>query len=77
MLALTVPGGFEKYLEEVAQLVADSPSWPPADMAPLLALMAKYDTFPPPRAPGLQAPADTSARRSSMVSASAASLSGR
>jgi hypothetical protein len=49
MLGLTVPGGFEKYLEEVTHLVADAPFWPPADMAPLLALMAKYDTFPPPQ----------------------------
>jgi mannose-6-phosphate isomerase-like protein (cupin superfamily) len=48
MLGLTVPGGFEKYLEEVARMAAEEPSWPPADRAPLLALMAKYDTFPPP-----------------------------
>jgi hypothetical protein len=28
--------------------MANEPSWPPADMSPVMALMAKYDTFPPP-----------------------------
>jgi hypothetical protein len=28
--------------------MANEPSWPPADMGPAIALMAKYDTFPPP-----------------------------
>jgi mannose-6-phosphate isomerase-like protein (cupin superfamily) len=48
MLGLTVPGGFEKYFEEVGEMMAGSTSWPPADMTPLVELMAKYDTFPPP-----------------------------
>lgn len=47
-LGLSVPGGIESYFDELAQLMAGESSWPPADMAPLLALMAEYDTFPPP-----------------------------
>jgi mannose-6-phosphate isomerase-like protein (cupin superfamily) len=46
-LGLIVPGGLEKYWEELGELMANEPSWPPADMGPLIALMAKYDTFPP------------------------------
>jgi hypothetical protein len=47
-LGLAVPGGLEKYLEELAEMMANEPAWPPADMAPVMALMAAYDTFPPP-----------------------------
>lgn len=50
-LGLIVPGGFERYWEELSVLMANEPSWPPADMSPLVALMEKYDTFAPP-APG-------------------------
>jgi mannose-6-phosphate isomerase-like protein (cupin superfamily) len=46
-LGLIVPGGFEKYWEELSAMMANEPSWPPADMGPVTALMAKYDTFPP------------------------------
>jgi hypothetical protein len=28
--------------------MAGESKWPPDDMGPVLALMAKYDTFPPP-----------------------------
>jgi mannose-6-phosphate isomerase-like protein (cupin superfamily) len=47
-LGLAVPGGLEKYFDELSELMAQEPSWPPADLAPLMALMARYDTFPPP-----------------------------
>jgi mannose-6-phosphate isomerase-like protein (cupin superfamily) len=47
-LGLAVPGGLEKYLEELAEMMANEPAWPPADMTPVTALMAAYDTFPPP-----------------------------
>jgi mannose-6-phosphate isomerase-like protein (cupin superfamily) len=47
-LGLCVPGGLERYFDELTQLMAGEPSWPPADMTPLLALMAEYDTYPPP-----------------------------
>jgi mannose-6-phosphate isomerase-like protein (cupin superfamily) len=47
-LGLTFPSGLDKYLEELAELMAAESKWPPDDMAPVLALMAKYDTFPPP-----------------------------
>jgi hypothetical protein len=47
-LGLAIPGGLDRYLEELGQLMANEPSWPPADMGPAVALMAKYDTFPPP-----------------------------
>jgi mannose-6-phosphate isomerase-like protein (cupin superfamily) len=49
-LGLIVPGGFEAYWEELGAMMSSEPTWPPADMAPVLALMAKYDTFPPPAA---------------------------
>jgi mannose-6-phosphate isomerase-like protein (cupin superfamily) len=47
-LGLIVPAGFEQYWVELAGLMAAAPSWPPEDMTPVLELMAKYDTFPPP-----------------------------
>jgi mannose-6-phosphate isomerase-like protein (cupin superfamily) len=47
-LGLAIPGGLDRYLEELSELMANEPSWPPADMGPAIALMAKYDTFPPP-----------------------------
>jgi mannose-6-phosphate isomerase-like protein (cupin superfamily) len=47
-LGLCVPGGLERYFDELADLMAGEPSWPPADMSPVLTLMAKHDTFPPP-----------------------------
>jgi len=47
-LGLIMPGGFEGYWEELGEMMASEPSWPPADMGPVMALMAKYDTFAPP-----------------------------
>lgn len=47
-LGLIVPGGFEKYWEELSEMMAGEPSWPPSDLGPLMALLAKYDTFAPP-----------------------------
>jgi mannose-6-phosphate isomerase-like protein (cupin superfamily) len=47
-VGLAVPGGLEDYFEELAAMMAAEPSWPPADVGPLMALMARYDTFPPP-----------------------------
>ena len=46
-LLVASPAGLEHYFVELAELVKNSPQWPPADMRPVLALMAKYDTFPP------------------------------
>jgi len=47
-LGLIVPGGFEKYWEELGEMMASEPTWPPADMSPVIALMEKYDGFLPP-----------------------------
>jgi mannose-6-phosphate isomerase-like protein (cupin superfamily) len=47
-LGLALPSGLDTYLQELAELMAAHESWPPEDMRPVLALMAKYDTFPPP-----------------------------
>ena len=47
-LGLCVPGGIEAYFDELNELIAAERSWPPTDMGPLVALMAKYDIFPPP-----------------------------
>jgi quercetin dioxygenase-like cupin family protein len=41
------PAGLEDYFAEMAKLIQDEPSWPPADMGKMVALMAKYDTFTP------------------------------
>ncbi len=47
-LALLTPGmGFERYFEELAVLVAASPTWPPADPSAVVELARRYDTFPP------------------------------
>lgn len=40
------PGGFEKYLEELAALIRSEPQWPPADKTKLNALAEKYDATP-------------------------------
>lgn len=46
-LGFVSPGGFEKYFDELAELIQNEPSWPPENMNKVLALMAKYDTYPP------------------------------
>lgn len=48
-LVLATPGaGFEGYFAELAQLIAASPVWPPADPSAVATLAARYDTFSPP-----------------------------
>lgn len=42
------PAGMENYMAEAMELVANEPSWPPADMSRLIALRRKHDTFDPP-----------------------------
>jgi quercetin dioxygenase-like cupin family protein len=37
------PGGFENYFDDVAQLLAEEGTWPPADMRKVHAIQAKYD----------------------------------
>ncbi|HET8872164.1 MAG TPA: hypothetical protein VFM83_00615 [Gaiellaceae bacterium] len=32
-LGIAIPGGFERYFAELGELMANEPSWPPADMA--------------------------------------------
>jgi hypothetical protein len=53
-LGLIVPGGFATYWEELGEMMASDQSWPPADMGPVLPLMAKYDTFPPSHRPVME-----------------------
>ncbi len=40
------PGGFEKFLEGLAEMIRTEPQWPPADMTRLNALADKYDATP-------------------------------
>ena len=47
---LATPAGLEHYFAELAELVRNDPQWPPRDMRKLLALMSRYDTYPPPQA---------------------------
>lgn len=47
-VVLAAPGGFEGYFEELEELIAAEDEWPPADMAPVLELMGRYDTHTPP-----------------------------
>jgi mannose-6-phosphate isomerase-like protein (cupin superfamily) len=47
-LGLIIPGGFEKYFDELRELMATEGSWPPADPGVVLELLAKYDSYPPP-----------------------------
>lgn len=42
------PGGFERYFEELSQLIAEEDDWPPADMTPVRELMNRHDTYAPP-----------------------------
>jgi mannose-6-phosphate isomerase-like protein (cupin superfamily) len=45
-LAFLSPGGFEQYWVELSTLLADEPSWPPADLNQIETLGMKYDQFP-------------------------------
>ena len=47
-LWIVFPAGFERYIAESMALVANEPSWPPADVSKLIALREKYDFFDPP-----------------------------
>jgi mannose-6-phosphate isomerase-like protein (cupin superfamily) len=47
-LGFAIPGGLESYFDQLSEMMANEPSWPSADMSPVMELMAKYDTFPPP-----------------------------
>lgn len=40
------PGGFERYLIELAEMIRTEPVFPPADMSKLTALAEKYDATP-------------------------------
>ena len=48
-LLFSSPAGLDDYFMELEQLIEEEPSWPPSDMRKVLALMAKYDTYPPSR----------------------------
>jgi mannose-6-phosphate isomerase-like protein (cupin superfamily) len=41
------PAGLERYFPALAGIVRESPSWPPADMRPVLELGQQFDTFSP------------------------------
>ena len=41
------PGGLENYFPAVAELIKESPSWPPADMRPVMEIAQRFDTFSP------------------------------
>jgi len=41
------PGGFEKYLEGLAEMIRAEPVWPPADTGKLDVLAEKYDATAP------------------------------
>jgi mannose-6-phosphate isomerase-like protein (cupin superfamily) len=48
MLVLFAPGaGIENYFTELADLIAQAPTWPPADPTPVIELARRYDTYPP------------------------------
>jgi quercetin dioxygenase-like cupin family protein len=45
-LMMASPAGLERYFQELSDLIRLEATWPPTDMAPIIALMAKYDTYP-------------------------------
>jgi hypothetical protein len=48
-LVLATPGaGLDRYFAELAELIAASPVWPPADPGAVAAIAERYDTFSPP-----------------------------
>jgi quercetin dioxygenase-like cupin family protein len=55
VLIFMTPGGFERYFDDLAELAAASPTWPPADPQALARLSAGYDlapaSTPPPATP--------------------------
>jgi quercetin dioxygenase-like cupin family protein len=49
-LVVAAPPGLERFLRELAALIAASPEWPPADRTALVSLNARYDQIPAPDA---------------------------
>ncbi|MFC6767699.1 cupin domain-containing protein [Natrinema soli] len=47
-LILVSPGGLEEYFKEIQELRAGVDEWPPSDMAPVIEVMERYDTYLPP-----------------------------
>lgn len=42
------PGGFEAYFRELQELIAEADEWPPSNMAPVIELMGRHDSYTPP-----------------------------
>lgn len=47
-LIMVSPGGFEEYFEELQELRAEEDEWPPSDMAHIIEVMERHDTYLPP-----------------------------
>lgn len=47
-LILASPSGLEEYFAEMQELMAEADEWPPADMAPVIEVMERHDTYQPP-----------------------------
>jgi hypothetical protein len=47
-LVFVSPSGLEDYFDEVAKLMQNEATWPPADMSKVVTLAEKFDTFSPP-----------------------------
>ncbi len=46
-LSVLSPGGFEGFIVELADMMNQETTWPPADMSKYMALNTKYGMFPP------------------------------
>lgn len=46
-LSLLSPGGFEGFVDELAEMMNKEATWPPADMGRYAALNEKYGMYPP------------------------------
>lgn len=46
-LSVLSPGGFEGFIVELADMMNQETTWPPADMSRYMALNTKYGMFPP------------------------------
>jgi mannose-6-phosphate isomerase-like protein (cupin superfamily) len=46
-LAFLSPGGLERFFEEMATMMNQETTWPPADMSKYMALNTKYEMYPP------------------------------
>lgn len=47
-LVFVSPSGLENYFDEIAKLMQNEATWPPADMNKVVTLAEKFDTFSPP-----------------------------